>query len=55
VPHSSQPHRDEWDPPKPEARTQSPPKAKMLIDSHAHLDFYDDPTEILANARAANL
>jgi TatD DNase family protein len=27
----------------------------MLIDSHAHLDFYDDPTEILANARAANL
>jgi len=27
----------------------------MLIDSHAHLDFYDDPTEILANARAAGL
>jgi TatD DNase family protein len=26
-----------------------------LIDSHAHLDFYDDPTEILANARAAGL
>lgn len=27
----------------------------MLIDSHAHLDFYDDPSEILANARAASL
>jgi TatD DNase family protein len=27
----------------------------MLIDSHAHLDFYDDPTPILANARAAGL
>jgi TatD DNase family protein len=27
----------------------------MLIDSHAHLDFYDDPTEIFANARAAGL
>jgi TatD DNase family protein len=26
-----------------------------LIDSHAHLDFYDDPTKILANARAAGL
>ena len=26
-----------------------------LVDSHAHLDFYDDPTEILANARAAGL
>ena len=27
----------------------------MLIDSPAHLDFYDDPTPILANARAAGL
>lgn len=27
----------------------------MLIDSHAHLDFYDDPLPILANARAAGL
>jgi TatD DNase family protein len=26
-----------------------------LVDSHAHLDFYDDPTEILANARTAGL
>ena len=26
-----------------------------LVDSHAHLDFYDDPCEILANARAAGL
>ncbi len=33
-----------------------PPSAiKNLVDSHAHLDFYDDPTEILANARAAGL
>jgi TatD DNase family protein len=28
---------------------------QALVDSHAHLDFYDDPTEILANARAAGL
>lgn len=27
----------------------------MLIDSHAHLDFYDDPLPVLANARAAGL
>lgn len=27
----------------------------MLIDSHAHLDFYEDPGPILANARAAGL
>ncbi len=27
----------------------------MLIDSHAHLDFYDDPAPVLANARAAGL
>lgn len=27
----------------------------MLIDSHAHLDFYDDPVAILANAREAGL
>ena len=27
----------------------------MLIDSHAHLDFYDDPVSVLANARAAGL
>jgi TatD DNase family protein len=27
----------------------------MLIDSHAHLDFYDDPAPILAAARAAGL
>jgi TatD DNase family protein len=28
---------------------------RNLVDSHAHLDFYDDPIEILANARAAGL
>jgi TatD DNase family protein len=27
----------------------------MLVDSHAHLDFYEDPAPILANARAAGL
>ncbi|WP_041597771.1 TatD family hydrolase [Granulicella tundricola] len=27
----------------------------MLIDSHAHLDFYDDPTEILVRAEAAGV
>jgi TatD DNase family protein len=27
----------------------------MLIDSHAHLDFYEDPAPILANARAAGV
>lgn len=27
----------------------------MLIDSHAHLDFFEDPRPILANARAAGL
>lgn len=27
----------------------------MLIDTHAHLDFFDDPLPILANARAAGL
>ena len=27
----------------------------MLIDSHAHLDFYDDPAPILANALAAGV
>ena len=27
----------------------------MLIDSHAHLDFYEDPTEILARAAAAGV
>ena len=27
----------------------------MLVDSHAHLDFFDDPAPILANARAAGL
>ena len=26
-----------------------------LIDTHAHLDFYEDPSEILANTRAAGL
>ncbi len=31
------------------------PLPQSLIDSHAHLDFYDDPTEILSNARAAGL
>ena len=27
----------------------------MLIDTHAHLDFYEDPAPMLANARAAGL
>jgi TatD DNase family protein len=27
----------------------------MLIDSHAHLDFYDAPDEIVANAKAAGV
>ena len=27
----------------------------MLIDSHAHLDFYDDPEPILARAHAAGV
>jgi TatD DNase family protein len=27
----------------------------MLIDSHAHLDFYDSPSEIIANAKAAGV
>ena len=27
----------------------------MLIDSHAHLDFYDDPTPVLARAHAAGV
>ncbi len=33
----------------------TPTETGNLIDSHAHLDFYDNPAEILANARAAGL